>query len=507
MTPKKSAKKELEKKKSKKAGMKVAKNAKEIRAIEKSKPSFNMDESEDEGDDMDVEMETEEDVKKDQLETENEIENDKENGEPGNVKNENDGKKQGNTEAENESASEEGDEEELDKNENNQNKIGRGDNMDVKEKKSHDKSKSAKKQKKKDGKKVETPLPEISKSNEGLNNGTQSAGEKEDDDSSSDEENKEEEAEKADDEAESPEGFAKMVGVGEGFIDDSDDDGMMEQVAIGLVPKETVSLARNDEAGLERKLQEIGIFCGKDSLSFKESLAVEMNLKNRLRENLAIDDLKREQKFAELATDAVHRGLEQLRKQKVKFRRPGDYFAEMVKSDTHMGKVKGRLLHEKERVEGAEKRRNNRDIAKNKKKVRSTQMEKEQEKKRKANEEIEAVKKLRKQRLKDREDDRKVGEDDEDMFPIDLLEVEQLDDENTFRPQKDIAEGKRKAWSGEKKGKATGKGQRGKNRTGWNKEKGSDGVVGGIEKQNNKGRRGKKKRLGKSRRKAGTKSK
>ena len=41
----------------------------------------------------------------------------------------------------------------------------------------------------------------------------------------------------------------------------------------------------------------------------------------------------------------------------IKFQRPADYYAEMVKSDEHMEKVKEKLLHQKREKEEAEERR------------------------------------------------------------------------------------------------------------------------------------------------------
>ena len=38
------------------------------------------------------------------------------------------------------------------------------------------------------------------------------------------------------------------------------------------------------------------------------------------------------------------------------WQRPPDYYAEMVKSDEHMGKVKQQLMHEQEQMEAVEQR-------------------------------------------------------------------------------------------------------------------------------------------------------
>lgn len=249
--------------------------------------------------------------------------------------------------------------------------------------------------------------------------------------------------------------FSKLVGVGD--TDEDDVEGDMEMMALSDLPSQIVTNIRNDEAALEKKLFDIGLFTGgQDGTEkgvFWDSLCVTMPLNEELEDKLALDDLEREQKFAEMATAAAHIGLERLRREKVKFRRPTDYFAEMVKTDDQMSKVKARILHEKERIDAAEKRRHNREMSKNRKKVRSEQMAREQEKKRKAKEEIETIHRLRKQRLKERAEAANNGEGNSDgeEFPIDVLEVEQLDDENRFWPQKEVASGKRKAWSGSKK--------------------------------------------------------
>lgn len=321
--------------------------------------------------------------------------------------------------------------------------------------------------------------------------------------------------------------FANLEGVGE-HPDSSDEDAPLETIALARLPGQVVSEIQNDEPALTKKLEDIAIFAkerAKESVPFWESLTVTMPLEKQLPDTLAMDDIKREERFAELATAAAHIGLEKLRNQKVKFRRPSDYFAQMVKTDTQMGKVKARILHQKERIESAEKRRNNREIAKNKKKVRSTQLQKEQEKKRKAKEEIEAFSRLRKQRLKERAEGNDNDIDNDNEFPIELLDVEQLDEDNKFRPESEIASGKHKAWNqkSDKLSKDSNHSRNG-NRSmvrggrdaprrtsgshiarspqgaGQNRGKGVAGASGGVRKP-----KGSKKRLGRSRRKAGAK--
>nr|GEW77404.1 probable rRNA-processing protein EBP2 homolog [Tanacetum cinerariifolium] len=60
----------------------------------------------------------------------------------------------------------------------------------------------------------------------------------------------------------------------------------------------------------------------------------------------------------------------------IHFLRPTDYYAEMVKTDTHIEKIKGWILSEKRRIEEAEEKRKARD---NKKKAKEVQAQKQKE--------------------------------------------------------------------------------------------------------------------------------
>jgi rRNA-processing protein EBP2 len=93
------------------------------------------------------------------------------------------------------------------------------------------------------------------------------------------------------------------------------------------------------------------------------------------------DDLKREAAFYQRALQNAKQGLEQLLHYQVPFRRPADYFAEMVrmqtlvairtrvgalsnappptqvKSDSHMAKVKASLIAERQRMDAVAERK------------------------------------------------------------------------------------------------------------------------------------------------------
>lgn len=107
------------------------------------------------------------------------------------------------------------------------------------------------------------------------------------------------------------------------------------------------------------------------------------------------DDLAREVAFYTQALEGVRQAFQKLESMKLPFLRPVDYYAEMVKTDTHMEKVKGRLLAEKKNIEEAEERKKAREAKKMAKEVQSQKL-KERAKQKK--DDIESVKKWRKQR-------------------------------------------------------------------------------------------------------------
>ena len=104
------------------------------------------------------------------------------------------------------------------------------------------------------------------------------------------------------------------------------------------------------------------------------------------------DDLQREMAFYNQSVMAVDAARRKLKAANVPYRRPSDYFAESLKSDAHMGKVKERLIHEQKKIEAYEMRRQRET---NRKYNKQLQLQKKMEHGQKTKEEIEAVKKLR----------------------------------------------------------------------------------------------------------------
>lgn len=159
----------------------------------------------------------------------------------------------------------------------------------------------------------------------------------------------------------------------------------------------------NDQAGLQSKLKEIAL-----DLDWIETLSVTTdttNLKphngqeNINKETDGKDDFRREMLFYCQAQDAVKQALSKLNELKVPTQRPEDYFAEMVKSDVHMQKVRKKLLEKKDGIEASEKAKRQRELKKIGKKVQQNVLQKRQEEKKRMLKEVDRMKKGKSDKL------------------------------------------------------------------------------------------------------------
>lgn len=141
--------------------------------------------------------------------------------------------------------------------------------------------------------------------------------------------------------------------------------------------------------GLADKLQDIS---WPENVGWIHKLVIDFNQEQEVDVN---DDLTRELAFYTQALEGTRQAYAKLESMGIPFLRPPDYYAEMAKSDTHMEKVKGRLLAEKRSIEEAEERRKARESKKLAKEVQA-QKQKERNSQKKAA--IETVKNWRKQR-------------------------------------------------------------------------------------------------------------
>ncbi|KAL8785509.1 MAG: hypothetical protein Q9213_003335 [Squamulea squamosa] len=108
------------------------------------------------------------------------------------------------------------------------------------------------------------------------------------------------------------------------------------------------------------------------------------------------DDLNRELAFHKQCLLAAKEGRSRLKKEGVPFSRPPDYFAEMVKSDEQMGKVKQRMTDEAANRKAAAEARKQRDLRKFGKQVQIAKLQDRDKAKRETLEKINILKRKRK---------------------------------------------------------------------------------------------------------------
>lgn len=94
------------------------------------------------------------------------------------------------------------------------------------------------------------------------------------------------------------------------------------------------------------------------------------------------EDIKREVSFYNNSRANVMRAMEVLVQAKVPIDRPDDYFAEMLKTDEHMKKVKSRLLKQQHKIASFEQKKSKEENRKFHKAIKKfTQDKRHQEKK------------------------------------------------------------------------------------------------------------------------------
>lgn len=104
------------------------------------------------------------------------------------------------------------------------------------------------------------------------------------------------------------------------------------------------------------------------------------------------DDLQRELAFYSQCLEAVRLGRSRLISEGVPFSRPKDYFAEMVKEDAHMEKIKAKLVEEASAKKAAAEARKLRDLKKFGKQVQVSKLQERQKAKREVLDKIKTLK-------------------------------------------------------------------------------------------------------------------
>ncbi|AQZ15582.1 EBP2 (YKL172W) [Zygosaccharomyces parabailii] len=159
-----------------------------------------------------------------------------------------------------------------------------------------------------------------------------------------------------------------------------------------VVPYQKLTI--NNTKALNHSLGRVQLSWNKSP--FEEHLSVTSNATADAGIKDIYDDTERELAFYKQSLDAVVHAREQLKKRKIPFKRPLDYFAEMVKSDEHMDKIKGKLVQEASEKKARQDARRQRDLKKFGKQVQVATLQKRQLEKRDTLEKIKALKNKRK---------------------------------------------------------------------------------------------------------------
>ncbi|OTA67911.1 Ebp2-domain-containing protein [Hypoxylon sp. EC38] len=220
------------------------------------------------------------------------------------------------------------------------------------------------------------------------------------------------------------------------------------------------------------------------------------------------DDLKRELAFYAQSLDAAKRARALLKAEGVPFSRPTDYFAEMVKDDGHMEKVKAKLIEEASAKKAAAEARKQRDLKKFGKQVQVAKLQERQKAKRETLEKIKTLKRKRQESSGD------LGATEADLFDVGVdAELSRHNAKKAFARGKDgerappppnakrQKKNEKYGFGGKKRHAKSGDAVSSGDLSGFDARRMKAG--GGIVKGKGKGKPVKSARLGKSRRKAG----
>ena len=161
-----------------------------------------------------------------------------------------------------------------------------------------------------------------------------------------------------------------------------------------VVPHSKLTI--NNIKAIKHCLERVSLPWSKHSFEEHQSIVSKENTDSTIKD--IYDDTERELAFYKQSLDAVNESYEILNKKlKIPFIRPLDYFAEMVKSDEHMDKIKSKLITEVSERKAREEARRQRQLKKFGKQVQIATLQKRQLEKKEALDKIKSLKKKRKQ--------------------------------------------------------------------------------------------------------------
>lgn len=153
-----------------------------------------------------------------------------------------------------------------------------------------------------------------------------------------------------------------------------------------IIPHQRLTI--NNTAALTAALHRIQLPYSK--LAFSEYQSVTTDAPVEIED--VEDDLSRELAFYKQCLSSVKDARKKLKKEGVSFSRPADYFAEMVKSDEHMGKIKQKLIDAAAGKKAAAEARKQRDLKKFGKQVQVAKLQERAKEKRATIEQINTLK-------------------------------------------------------------------------------------------------------------------
>ncbi|KAL9130878.1 MAG: hypothetical protein Q9175_006914 [Cornicularia normoerica] len=169
----------------------------------------------------------------------------------------------------------------------------------------------------------------------------------------------------------------------------SDIETLASEEKADILPHQCLTI--NNTTALTKALKSISLpsslpFAAHQSITSSEPVAIsDVN-----------DDLTRELAFYKQCLDAANEARTMLKKERVPLSRPTDYFAEMVKSDEHMGKIKSKIVDEVANKKAAADARKQRDLKKFGKQVQVAKLQERDKAKRETLEKINLLKRKRK---------------------------------------------------------------------------------------------------------------
>ncbi|KAK4137920.1 Ebp2-domain-containing protein [Trichocladium antarcticum] len=170
-------------------------------------------------------------------------------------------------------------------------------------------------------------------------------------------------------------------------IDEEDE----EQIAAGTRVRQTI----NNKEGLLAALRRIALPSDPKTVPFAfHQTVVSSKLTEESIPSIE-DDLERELAFMNQSLEAARQGRALLRKENVPFTRPTDYFAETVRSDETMEKVKAKMVEEATAKKASAEARKQRDLKKFGKQV---QVQKQQERAKQKRDTLDKIKDLKRKR-------------------------------------------------------------------------------------------------------------